>query len=76
VRLARDEKYRENEEYPSYRYVWIDTCCMDKTNNVELSEAINSMFRWYLDASICYVYLSDVSQGMIGDVDNQVRASD
>ena len=44
VRLARDEKYRENEEYPSYRYVWIDTCCMDKTNNVELSEAINSMF--------------------------------
>jgi hypothetical protein len=27
----------------------------------ELSEAINSMFRWYRDAEVCYVYLSDVS---------------
>ncbi|ETS79366.1 hypothetical protein PFICI_09219 [Pestalotiopsis fici W106-1] len=41
-------------------YVWIDTCCIDKTNSTELSEAINSMFRWYADASICYAYLSDV----------------
>ena len=41
-------------------YVWIDTCCIDKTNAVELSEAINSMFRWYRQASICYVYLPDV----------------
>ena len=43
-----------------YRYIWIDTCCIDKTNSVELHEAINSMFRWYMDASICYAYLSDV----------------
>ncbi|KAI0412894.1 hypothetical protein F5X98DRAFT_353603 [Xylaria grammica] len=41
-------------------YVWIDTCCIDKTNLVELSEAINSMFRWYKRASVCYAYLSDV----------------
>jgi len=41
-------------------YVWIDTCCIDKTNLVELSEAINSMFRWYQRASLCYAYLSDV----------------
>jgi hypothetical protein len=41
-------------------YVWIDTCCIDKTNLVELSEAINSMFRWYQRASVCYAYLSDV----------------
>lgn len=38
------------------RYVWIDTCCIDKANLVELSEAINSMFRWYQRASICYAY--------------------
>ena len=25
-------------------YVWIDTCCIDKTSSCELSEAINSMF--------------------------------
>ncbi|KAL7931732.1 hypothetical protein V8C35DRAFT_329386 [Trichoderma chlorosporum] len=42
------------------RYAWIDTCCIDKTNLVELSEAINSMFRWYNRASFCYAYLSDV----------------
>ncbi|RYP40657.1 hypothetical protein DL767_001515 [Monosporascus sp. MG133] len=41
-------------------YVWIDTCCIDKTNQAELSEAINSMFRWYKHASFCYAYLFDV----------------
>ncbi|KAH9204593.1 heterokaryon incompatibility protein-domain-containing protein [Leptodontidium sp. 2 PMI_412] len=40
-------------------YVWIDTCCIDKTNSVELQEAINSMFSWYKRSAICYVYLSD-----------------
>jgi hypothetical protein len=43
------------------RYFWIDTCCIDKSNNTELSTAINSMFRWYQNASQCYVYLADVS---------------
>ncbi|KAI0449389.1 heterokaryon incompatibility protein-domain-containing protein [Xylaria acuta] len=41
-------------------YAWVDTCCIDKTNNAELSEAINSMYRWYQDAEVCYAYLSDV----------------
>ncbi|UKZ77578.1 hypothetical protein TrVFT333_005302 [Trichoderma virens FT-333] len=41
-------------------YAWIDTCCIDKTNLVELSEAINSMFRWYHRSTICYAFLSDV----------------
>ncbi|KAM0261878.1 hypothetical protein ACHAQJ_002081 [Trichoderma viride] len=44
----------------SLSYAWIDTCCIDKANMVELSEAINSMFRWYQGAAICYVFLSDV----------------
>ena len=42
------------------RYFWVDTCCIDKSNNTELGEAINSMFRWYRNAAKCYVYLSDV----------------
>jgi hypothetical protein len=42
------------------RYFWVDTCCIDKSNPNELSEAINSMFRWYRDAAKCYVYLPDV----------------
>ena len=42
-------------------YFWVDTCCINKANHAELSEAITSMFRWYRDAQHCYVYLSDVS---------------
>lgn len=41
-------------------YVWIDTCCIDKTSSAELSEAINSMYRWYQEAVVCYAYLADV----------------
>ncbi|KAI0483603.1 heterokaryon incompatibility protein-domain-containing protein [Xylaria cf. heliscus] len=40
--------------------VWIDTCCIDKRSSAELSEAINSMFKWYQNAAICYAYLEDV----------------
>ena len=43
------------------QYFWIDTCCIDKASSAELSEAINSMFRWYQHADKCYAYLSDVS---------------
>ncbi|RYP52290.1 hypothetical protein DL768_002502 [Monosporascus sp. mg162] len=43
------------------QYIWVDTCCIDKANYTELAEAITSMFRWYRDATKCYVFLSDVS---------------
>jgi hypothetical protein len=43
------------------QYFWVDTCCIDKSNNAELAEAINSMFHWYQNAAKCYAYLSDVS---------------
>ncbi|KAF3041053.1 hypothetical protein E8E12_000282 [Didymella heteroderae] len=43
-----------------YFWAWVDTCCIDKSNNAELSEAINSMFRWYKKSKACYVYLMDV----------------
>jgi Heterokaryon incompatibility protein (HET) len=42
-------------------YFWVDTCSIDKSSSAELSEAINSMFRWYSAAVKCVVYLSDVS---------------
>ena len=43
-----------------FAWLWIDTCCIDKTSSAELSEAINSMWSWYRDAAECYVYLIDV----------------
>ena len=46
-------------EKDGFEYIWCDTCCIDKKNNTELSEAINSMFHWYKDR-LCYAYLRDV----------------
>lgn len=43
-----------------YDYIWVDTCCINKESSAELTEAINSMYRWYKAAAVCYVYLSDV----------------
>ncbi|KAI1261199.1 heterokaryon incompatibility protein-domain-containing protein [Xylariaceae sp. FL1019] len=49
--LAREE---------GYEWGWVDTCCIDKTSSAELSESINSMYRWYKEAHICYALLTDV----------------
>ena len=43
-----------------YEWVWVDTCCIDKRSSAELSEAINSMYRWYANSRVCYAYLHDV----------------
>ena len=45
-----------------YKWAWVDTCCIDKTSSAELSEAINSMYRWY-SGKTCYAYLADVLSG-------------
>jgi hypothetical protein len=42
-------------------YIWVDSCCIDKSSSAELMHSINFMFRWYQNAQKCYVYLSDVS---------------
>jgi hypothetical protein len=42
------------------RYGWVDTCCINKANSSELTEAINSMYLWYTHSRICMVYLEDV----------------
>ena len=43
------------------------TGCIDKRSSSELSEAINSMFRWYAEAGVCYAYLSDVEKKSSSD---------
>ena len=50
-------------EKHGYRWVWIDSCCIDKTSSSELSEAINSMYKWYKSSEVCYAYLKDVPGG-------------
>lgn len=46
-------------------YVWVDTCCIDKTSSSELSEAINSMYRWYWDAEVCFALLPDFDPDLL-----------
>jgi hypothetical protein len=55
-------------------YFWVDTCCIDKSNSVELQEAITSMYRWYRNAMKCYVYLSDVSTNDHNQLDPSLRS--
>jgi len=41
-------------------YAWVDTCCIDKSSSAELTESINSMFQWYENAEVCFVFLDDL----------------
>ena len=38
-------------------HFWVDTACIDRSSSAELSEASNSMFRWYHCAAKCFVYV-------------------
>jgi heterokaryon incompatibility protein (HET) len=63
-------------EHDGLQYFWIDTCCIDKSSSSELSEAINSMYRYYENAARCYAYLADVPDGTdIRTEDSAFRAS-
>ncbi|KAI1762379.1 heterokaryon incompatibility protein-domain-containing protein [Hypoxylon sp. FL1150] len=57
-------------------WVWVDTCCIDQTSSAELTESINSMFRWYKDAAICYAYLADVAKNLrLSTIEKKLRKS-
>jgi hypothetical protein len=57
-----------------FDWVWIDTCCIDKKSSAELTEAINSMYRWYENARECYAYLNDVTWAQIGTKDEMEQS--
>ncbi|KAI6013896.1 heterokaryon incompatibility protein-domain-containing protein [Pisolithus marmoratus] len=54
----------EQAKEDGYKWLWIDTCCIDKRSSSELSETINSMYRWYQNAQVCYAYLHDVDESV------------
>ena len=56
-------------------WAWVDTCCIDKRSSAELSEAINSMYRWYEKAAVCYAYLADVYGDPATSPDAETRFS-
>ena len=60
--LSKIWKACEVARQHGFQYIWIDSCCIDKTSSAELSEAINSMYAWYRCAEVCYAYLQDVDE--------------
>jgi len=62
IRFCAEQARRDGLEY-----FWVDTCCIDKSNNNELYTAINPIFRWYQNAARCYVYLSGISATSYGN---------
>ncbi|CAJ0545979.1 Ff.00g094520.m01.CDS01 [Fusarium sp. VM40] len=64
LELSRYSKLRESCKMArllKFDYIWVDTCCIDKSSSAELSEAINSMFRWYAESTACIAFLEDVT---------------
>ncbi|THV01903.1 hypothetical protein K435DRAFT_376728 [Dendrothele bispora CBS 962.96] len=48
-----------------FDFIWIDTCCLDKTNHEEIATNIKFMYSFYQNSEVCYVYLADVwKEGM------------
>lgn len=71
VKEERFAKVRETCRLARARnipYAWIDNICIDKTSSAELTEAINSMFRWYKNAAVCFAYLADLPVGREKDL--------
>lgn len=75
--FAKVEQFCRIARERQMEWAWIDTCCIDSRNSAELSEAINSMWRWYAGAAECYIYLCDVHmQDDCSDVLAQVERSE
>ncbi|OJT02394.1 Vegetative incompatibility protein HET-E-1 [Trametes pubescens] len=59
-----------------FALLWMDACCIDKSSSAELIESLNSMYEWYRQANVCYVYLVDVpSTDDLGSPGSAFRAS-
>ena len=58
--LVKIQEFCRLADKRGYQWAWIDTCCIDKRSSAELSEAINSMFKWYRRSAECYVHMADV----------------
>ncbi|KAE9362670.1 hypothetical protein N431DRAFT_551159 [Stipitochalara longipes BDJ] len=57
-------------------WCWVDTCGIDKTSSAELSEAINSMYKWYENSSVCFAYLPDVKVETQPDGSSKIQGFD
>ncbi|KAG6331554.1 hypothetical protein ID866_7535 [Astraeus odoratus] len=60
--LVKLQRFCDTAAHHGYSWAWSDTCCIDKTNSVELQKAIGSMFLWYQQSALTIVYLADICE--------------
>jgi hypothetical protein len=58
--LTKLQSFCKLVRHLGYHWAWVDTCCIDQSNNVELQKSLNSTFVWYRFSALTVVYLSDV----------------
>jgi hypothetical protein len=54
------------ENLTSIDWMWIGIRCVNQASDREVSEAVNSMFRWYSEAKLCLAYIRDVEDANNG----------
>ena len=63
-KLARDA---------GFHWAWSDTCCINKSDNVVLQEALVAMFKWYEGSALTIVFLRGVrSPSQRGDLTRSI----
>ena len=55
--------------------MWIDTCCIDKQSSADLAKCINSMFRYYSNATVCIVHLAEVPDDLDINTNSDIEAA-
>ncbi|KAL4062226.1 hypothetical protein J3A83DRAFT_4374755 [Scleroderma citrinum] len=63
----------EQAKKDGFDWIWIDTCCINKENSSDVSEAINSMYSWCENSKRCYSYLHDVDGSVFPTEHDQWR---
>ncbi|KAG2136886.1 hypothetical protein BD769DRAFT_1664433 [Suillus cothurnatus] len=58
--LVKLQSFCKLARHAGYHWAWVDTCCIDQNNHVELQKSLTSTFAWYHHSALTVVYLSDV----------------
>lgn len=65
-----------NEKVRRIDWIWIDTCCIDKSSSAEITESINSMWKLHTESEHCIAYLHDVRGLGPREIDATLRMAD
>ncbi|THU77450.1 HET-domain-containing protein [Dendrothele bispora CBS 962.96] len=42
------------------KYLWVDTCCIDQEDQMDVHRNVKNMYSYYRNSRICYAYLVDM----------------